>query len=208
MAENANPTTTAAGIENRRIALTALAPHPRNYNRHSPEQLSRLRASLKRFGQVRSVVVQALADGGYVIVAGHGLIDAAKAEGWTEVHADVIPADWPEFRVLAYMAADNELARMSDPDQEQLAALVAKVQAEGDDELAALAAGTNDLMKKLLAGLNGDAAGEDPGPQVERADELREKWGTAEGQVWGLGAFTHCPKCGKRHELPATGGAA
>jgi hypothetical protein len=43
---------------------------------------------------------------------------------------------------------------------------------------------------------------------VERADELREKWGTAEGQVWGLGAFTRCPKCGKRHELPGSGGGA
>lgn len=196
------------GVANQVVKTGELVPHPRNYNRHSPEQLGRLRASLRRFGQVRSVVVQALDGGGYIIVAGHGLVEAAKAEGWTEVHADVIPADWPEVKVLAYMAADNELARLADPDQEQLAALVAKVRAEGDDELAALAAGTDELMKKLLAGLNGSAAGEDPGPQVERADELREKWGTAEGQVWGLGPFTRCPSCGKRHELRPPAGAA
>lgn len=180
---------------NQVVTLADLAPHPRNYNRHSPEQLQRLRLSLKRFGQVRSAVVQALVGGGYVIVAGHGLIEAAKAEGWTEVHADVIPPDWPEFKVLAYMAADNELARMSDPDQEQLAALVKKVQTEGDAELASLAAGTERLMNKLLADLDGETAGEDPGDQSDRAEELLAKWGTALGQLWLIESKSVPGKC-------------
>lgn len=196
----ADPTDNSAqpaepGVVNQVVAITDLAPHPRNYNRHSPEQLQRLRVSLKRFGQVRSIVVQALDGGGFVIVAGHGLIEAAKAEGWQEVHADVIPAAWPEFRVLAYMAADNELARMSDPDQEQLAALIAKVQAEGDDELASLAAGTERLMNKLLAEMNGEAAGADPGDQSDRAEELLAKWRTAPGQLWLIESKSVPGKC-------------
>lgn len=174
----------STGIVNQVVRLADLAPHPRNYNRHSKEQLERLRLSLRRFGQVRSVVVQALKDGGFVVVAGHGLIEAARGEGYAELKADVIPADWPEVRVLAYMAADNELARMGDPDQEQLAALVAKVQAEGDAELAGLAAGTERLMNKLLAELNAGNAGTDPGDQTDRAEELLAKWQTAPGQLW------------------------
>lgn len=35
-------------IVNQMVALSDLAPHPRNYNGHSPEQLQRLRLSLKR----------------------------------------------------------------------------------------------------------------------------------------------------------------
>src|SRR5690606_12689158 len=29
--------------------------------------------------------------------------------------------------------------------------------------------------------------GEDPGPQIDRAEELREKWGVEAGQLWQLG---------------------
>ena len=39
------------------IRLADYAPHPRNYNQHPPEQIEKLAASLRAFGQVRSVVV-------------------------------------------------------------------------------------------------------------------------------------------------------
>lgn len=46
-----------------------------------------------------------------------------------------------------------------------------------------------------------EPAGDDPGPQVDRAAELREKWGVKTGDLWGMGKYTKCPKCGKRHDL-------
>lgn len=49
-------------ITNRVIAVDACSPHPRNYNRHDADQVADLRESLRLFGQVRSIVVQA--DGG------------------------------------------------------------------------------------------------------------------------------------------------
>jgi len=42
---------------------------------------------------------------------------------------------------------------------------------------------------------------EDPGAQVDKAEELREKWGVRSGQLWGMGRYTICPKCGKLHKL-------
>jgi len=42
---------------------------------------------------------------------------------------------------------------------------------------------------------------DDPGAELDRADELQDKWKVERGDVWGLGAFTVCPKCGKVHEL-------
>lgn len=41
----------------------------------------------------------------------------------------------------------------------------------------------------------------DAEPQIDRAEELRKKWGVEVGQLWGLGAYTICPQCGKRHDL-------
>ena len=119
-------------VVNRVVAVGECRPHPRNYNGHDEGQIGDLRASLRRFGQVRSVVVQALSPGlspngggGYLVVAGNGVHEAARLEGLESLRADVIPADWDEARVLAYLAADNELARRARPDEAQLAVLVA-----------------------------------------------------------------------------------
>lgn len=161
-------------ITNAIIPLTACRPHPANYNRHDTAQITDLRASLRAFGQVRSIVVQVdpdriqseplahpqpaaapsvdpLASVAYLIVAGHGLIEAARLENLPTLRADIIPATWSPVKVLAYLAADNELARRGDPDQAQLAALVAQVNAEADANLAALAAGSAERLAEMLA---------------------------------------------------------
>jgi hypothetical protein len=43
---------------------------------------------------------------------------------------------------------------------------------------------------------------EDPGAQIDKAAELLEVWGVKKGDLFGLGKFTVCPKCGKVHNLP------
>jgi len=182
---------TASGVQHQVVGVAALRPHPQNYNRHDDGQIADLRASLREFGQVRSIVVQATDDGsqesGYLIVAGHGLVLAARAEGLAELRADVIPASWPRAKVLAYLAADNELARRGNPDEAQLAALVAQVAQEATAGLAALAAGSAARMAELLKVAQAGAAGEDPGPQVDKAAELQEKWQVKTGDMFALG---------------------
>lgn len=131
----------SSGVANRDVSVASCRAHPDNYNRHDDGQIDDLRLSLRRFGQVRSIVVQDDGAGRYLLVAGHGIYQAAALEGLTVLRADVIPADWSPVRVAAYLAADNELARRGMPDEAQLAALVARVQEEADAELAKLAAG-------------------------------------------------------------------
>ena len=157
------------GVANAAVNVAALTPHPRNYNQHSAGQVGDLRRSLRRFGQVRSIVVQAQADGlHHLIVAGHGIVTAARAEGIETLRADIIPADWDDAMVLAYLAADNELARQGQPDEAQLAALLRDVQATADRELAALAAGSEARLTEMLATLDGGAAGDaDVDAQIE-----------------------------------------
>lgn len=165
-------------------------PHPRNYNVHSPEQIANLRTSLREFRQVQSIIVQDDGQGRFLIVAGHGVHWAAALEGFQTLIANVLPADWPEARVLAYMAADNELARQADPDQAQLAALVADVHRQAEHDLAMLAAGSEDRLAELavLAGSQSLApAEEDPGPQGGDAPEkLLKAWPVELGQVWEI----------------------
>ena len=184
------------GIENRVVALDTLTPHKRNYNRHGDAQLADLRESLRQFGQVRSVVVQADKSGKrYTIVAGHGIAEAARAEGYTELRADVIPHSWSDARVLAYLAADNELARHGDPDQEQLAAIVRDVMAAEGDALARLAAGEQAALDAILNAANaGKDEDADPAALVDKAAELQKKWQVARGDVWEIGR--HRLMCG------------
>lgn len=181
-------------VVNRVIAVGACRPHPQNYNQHSAAQLGDLRASLRQFGQVRSIVVQDDAAGGYLLVAGHGLWAAARAEGFTELRADVIPADWLPVKVLAYLAADNELGRASDPDAVQLAQLVQLV-GETDALLARLAAGSAERLTALLDTLQGEDA-TPPAPRADEAALLQTQWGTAVGQLWGIQGAE-----GRRHRL-------
>ena len=42
---------------------------------------------------------------------------------------------------------------------------------------------------------------DDPGAQVDKAEELREKWGVELGQLWGMGKGYYCPKCRRWHDL-------
>lgn len=113
-----------AGIVNQVLPLEALAPHPSNYRSHPESQLQKLSASIARFGQVRSVVVQQGAPGRYLIVAGHGFLEAAQREGLTEVRADVIPADWSPEQVAGYLIADNLTAQQAEDDLASLAQLL------------------------------------------------------------------------------------
>jgi hypothetical protein len=160
-------------------AVADLQAHPQNYNRHGELQVADLMASLRRFGQRKPVVTWR-----ETILAGHGLVEAARRLGWPAVWIAPAPETWTEAEALAYLAADNELARAGDPDRDALAILVAGL-GDVDAELARLAAGGDEALRELLAETKPQA--EDPGAQVDKAAELQAKWQTASGQMWQLG---------------------
>lgn len=168
---------------NRVIALADYQPHPRNYNRHPASQVERIAASLRKFGQVRSVVVWR-----NYFLAGHGVRQGAEALGWTELRADVLPDEYPEELALAYVAADNELGRLADPDQAQLAELLSEARAYDAELLTAIGYDENEFQALLREVGGGEAAGAgDAEAQVDRAEELRAKWGVELGQLWRIG---------------------
>jgi hypothetical protein len=111
-----------------------LRGHPKNYNRHSPEEIMAIRASLSRFNQYKPIVVWK----GYVLT-GHGVFEAALQEGvkeiWVEDRSDLTDAE-----ALALMVGDNEIAKMATPDEALLQSVLALMK-ESDPSLVGLSTG-------------------------------------------------------------------
>lgn len=92
----------------RSVAIDTLKPHPRNPNKHPLEQVKALAESAREFDQTRNIVVWK-----GLIIAGEGFWRGAKKAGLTQVEIKDV-SHWSEAKALAYMYADNDLAKRSD----------------------------------------------------------------------------------------------
>lgn len=137
---------TTLAATNQMVRIADLTPHPKNYNRHPTEQIRRIGLSLSEFGQARSIVVWR-----NFIVAGHGVVEAATNIGWETLRADVLPDEYPEERVLAYVVADNELGRLADPDYVQLVAILEETAGYDADLLLAMGYDESEYADLLAA---------------------------------------------------------
>ena len=114
-----------------RVDIDTLSPHPQNYRSHPADQLEHIVQSLQEHGLYRNVVVAK--DG--TLLAGHGVWEAAKSLGWTEidvVRVDVAPDDPSALKILT---GDNELSLLAEIDDRLLADLLKLIQDEADTGL-------------------------------------------------------------------------
>ena len=129
-----------------RVPIDSISPHPRNYRVHPSEQIEQIRASVRQFGQYREVVTSSDS----VILCGHGVWEACKAEGHetVETHPMDFPHDDPRAEKL--LVADNELSKLAVDDEKALSSLLADIQRQegglrgtgyDDGELDAMIAG-------------------------------------------------------------------
>ena len=97
------------------VDIEKLIPYVNNARTHSPEQITKLRSSLREFGFVNPVIV----DRDFNIIAGHGRVMAAKEEGIKQVPC--VYADYlTEAQKKAYIIADNRMAMDAGWDEELL----------------------------------------------------------------------------------------
>lgn len=136
--------------EYRRVAIGEIAPYERNPRTHSPHQIEQLRASIREFGFTNPLLIDP--DG--QVIAGHGRMLAAKAEGMAEVPAIVVTG-LSEDQRKALVIADNQLALGAGWDEALLADELRALQAADYD--ISLIGFSDDELKQLLA--SGD---EDP----------------------------------------------
>lgn len=113
--------------ENRILALSSLVSHEKNYRKHPEEQIEQLMGSLQRFGQARSIVVQERSDS-YRLVAGHGIVEAARRLHYPSLRADILPSDWSDEQIKGYLIADNQHMVNAVDDKVMLAQLLQEQQ--------------------------------------------------------------------------------
>lgn len=110
------------------VPISKLVPYVNNARTHSPEQVLKLRSSLREFGFINPIII----DRDYGIIAGHGRMLAAKEEGITEVPC-VFVDYLTEAQKKAYILADNRMAMDAGWDEELLRVEIEALQGEAFD---------------------------------------------------------------------------
>lgn len=158
------------------IAAEKLIPYVNNARTHSAEQINKLRSSLREFGFINPVII----DRGFNVIAGHGRIEAAKAEGISEVPC--VFADYlTEAQKKAYILADNRMAMDAGWDEELLRVEIEALQAESFD--VGLTGFDESEIADLFAGDEGDVKEDD----FDVNGELEKTPVTKSGDLWLLG---------------------
>ena len=110
------------------VSIDKLIPYVNNARTHSPEQINKLRSSLREFGFVNPVII----DQNYNVVAGHGRLMAAREEGFTEVPC-VLVDYLTDAQRKAYILADNRYAEDAGWDEEMLRVEIESLQEQAFD---------------------------------------------------------------------------
>ena len=121
------------------VPVDSISPDPANAKDHPEAQIEDLAASLRRFGQVKPIVVRR---DSRVILAGNGTYTALKKLGRSHVAAIFV-----EFNSLdgtAFAIADNRIAEGGTWNKETLARLIPQLQLQ------------DERLDNMLARLNAD----------------------------------------------------
>ena len=171
------------------VDIDKLIPYVNNARTHSPEQINKLRASLREFGFINPVIV----DDKFNIVAGHGRVMAAQAEGIKEVPC--VYVDYlTEAQKKAYILADNRMAMDAGWDEEML-----RVELEALQDMAFDLSMTGFDDSEISALFDAGTEGEEDNFDVE--EELKKPCFSKTGDIWKLGR--HRVICGDS-TLPET----
>lgn len=158
---------------------------PQNARKHPEENKALIRKSLEEIGPFRSIAV----DGDGIIRAGNGVFEQAQEMGLklriVEAAPDELIAvkrpDLTGEKAIRAAILDNRTGELAEWDGEVLA-LLKESQPEVLEGMF-----DRDDWRRILAQLergNGDIA--DTEPQIDKAEELRQKWGVELGQLWQI----------------------
>ena len=166
------------------VAVSKLVPYVNNARTHNEEQITKLRSSLREFGFINPVII----DKDYGVIAGHGRLMAAKAEGIEEVPC-VFVDYLTEAQKKAYILADNRMAMDAGWDEELLRLEIEALQAEAFD-IGLI--GFNDQEISDLFASDDDTGAEDD--DFDLSEALEQAAFVEHGDIWTVGR--HRLMCG------------
>ena len=157
------------------VPIEKLVPYVNNARTHSPEQINKLRSSIREFGFINPVII----DRDFGVIAGHGRILAAKEEKIDKVPC-VFADHLSEAQKKAYIISDNRMAMDAGWDEDLLRVEIEALQAEAFD--LSLTGFDEKELSKLF----------DDGTEIKEDDfdvdeELHKPTFSKAGDVWTLG---------------------
>ena len=110
------------------VSIDKIKPHPRNYKVHPPDQLEHLQQSIQENGIYRNVLVA----NDFTILAGHGIVEAAKLLGLTSV--PILRLDLPpdSTKAIKLLTADNEVSHLAETNAREMSELLKELLVEDD----------------------------------------------------------------------------
>lgn len=157
------------------INIEELIPYVNNARTHSEKQINKLRSSLREFGFVNPVLIDSKKN----VIAGHGRIAAAKAEGIKKipcVYVDYLT----DAEKKAYILADNRMAMDAGWDEEILKIELESLQ---DMDFDLSLTGFDDIELEDIFKIDEEATEDD----FDVDEELKKPAKTKSGDLWQLG---------------------
>lgn len=171
------------------VPIATLSQDPANARKHDEKNLEAIKASLRRFGQQKPIVV----DSSNVVRAGNGTLAAATALGWESIN--VVQTDLQGSEATAYAIADNRTAELAEWDESVLAASLSSLADVDETWLSDLQFSEKELAE-LVASTQEQEIIEDEVPDLT-TDPV-----TQTGDLWILGEHrllcgnaTHAKSC-------------
>jgi hypothetical protein len=106
--------------------IAELSLDPSNVRKHSRRNLDAIKASLRKFGQQKPIVVDAKG----IVLAGNGTLTAAQELGWTEIQ--IVRTELAGVEATAFAIADNRTAELAEW-EDSLNDVLKSLQDEGVD---------------------------------------------------------------------------
>ena len=176
-----------------------LAENPRNWRTHPDTQLTALADIMAEVGWAGACLfnerTQRLLDG-------HLRRRIGIAQRTDKI--PVLVGNWSEEQECKILATLDPIGALAEADSAKLESLLREVSTGSD------------ALQQMLADLARDAGivpsqanvAADPGPQIDRAAELQQKWQTATGQLWLIPSkaappvkVVRCPHCDHEQEV-------
>lgn len=169
--------------ELRRVRGADLVPHPRNWRTHPEPQRQALRGVLAEIGYADALLVRELADGRLQLIDGH-----LRAEATPDALVPVLVLDVTETEAEQLLVTLDPLAGLAGTDTAMLEELLATVQFQHEEILAALNTTWQPVLPEGTGFASSPAAGAGGPPAAAGAGSQRDEGDSLGGSGAGGGA--------------------
>jgi DNA modification methylase len=134
--------------------------------KHSRRNLDAIKASLRKFGQQKPIVVDAKG----IVLAGNGTLTAAQELGWTEIQ--IVRTELVGVEATAFAIADNRTAELAEWEEDKLSQVLQSIKVEDADLLAATGYDAAEVDKMSKAEVTEGEVPEPPAEPITKAGDL------------------------------------